>query len=52
MSATTDAPDLDVAEDDETGWDEICRCDGICECGTAEPDYREWDWADASGGGW
>ena len=22
MSATTDAPDLDVAEDDETGWDE------------------------------
>ena len=42
MSATTDAPDLDVAEDDETGWD-----DGA----TDESHAAEWQWADANGGG-
>lgn len=26
-------------------------CTGACDDGY-EPDYREWDWADASGGGW
>lgn len=34
------------------GWDEICRCDGICECGqddgrTDESHRAEWDAVDA-----
>lgn len=38
----------------ETDWDEICRCDGICECGQDdgydESFYREIDLMDLPDG--
>lgn len=39
------------ALDEDDGWDEICRCDGICECGQddgrTDPSWAaEWDAVD------
>ena len=41
-----------IAQDEpDDGWDEICRCAGVCECGDdggTDPSHAaEWDWADA-----
>ena len=47
MSATTDAPDLDVAEDDETGWDDGALFDAhVPAYGDVESFYREIEWED------